>query len=299
MKKYTINQFREEFPNDDACLHRIYELRFKGLVCPTCNSEKPFNRVKDRRAYQCPGCGFQLYPTSGTVFEKTTIPLSNWFFAIFLQTTTRNGVAAKELERQMDICYKTALRMSHQIRKLMSNQSTEPFTGVVEIDETIIGKGHSNAGSYSYGRNNKKELKAKGTYKEAPKVSVFGMLQRGGNINVRVVEDLKLDTLQPIISEMVVSGSTVYTDESKLYQSLHKRFDHDTVHHTANEFVRGNVHTNGIESFWSQLKRTIDGTHIHVSKKHLQKYIDEVAFRYMYRGKQQEMFNAILNRVAS
>ena len=93
MNKFTINQFREMYPDDDACLHKIFQLRFTGLVCPKCENDKPFTRVKDRRAYQCTTCGYQVYPTKDTVFEKTTTPLTHWFYAIFLQTTTRNGLS--------------------------------------------------------------------------------------------------------------------------------------------------------------------------------------------------------------
>ena len=139
MKRYTIMQFREDYPNDDACLDKIFKLRYSGITCPKCNNDKPFTRVKGRKSYQCPCCGFQVYPTAGTIFEKTTIPLSFWFYAIYLQTTTRNGVAAKELERQLNICYKTALRMSHQIKLLMADNSNELLSGIIEIDETFIG----------------------------------------------------------------------------------------------------------------------------------------------------------------
>lgn len=121
-RRYTITEFRKDYPDDDACLHKIFTFRFKGLVCPKCEDDREFTRVNNRKSYQCPNCGFQIYPTAGTPFEKTRIPLTHWFYAIFLQTTTRNGVAAKELERQLNICYTTALRMNHQIKKLMGKK---------------------------------------------------------------------------------------------------------------------------------------------------------------------------------
>src|SRR5580693_6796782 len=144
MKKFTITEFREMYPDNDACLDKVFQLRYAGLVCPKCEGDKPFTRVKNRRSYQCPCCGFQIYPTQGTVFEKSTTPLTHWFYAIYLQTTTRNGVAAKELERQLNVCYKTALRMAHQIKKLMSDKIEEPFTGVVSADEVFIGGRNKN-----------------------------------------------------------------------------------------------------------------------------------------------------------
>src|ERR1700739_388481 len=119
--KFTIKQFRESYPNDDACLDKIFQLRYKNLVCPKCESDNEFKRVKNRRSYQCPSCAFQIYPTKGTIFEKTTTSLSDWFLIIYMQTTTRNGVSAKEIERTLNVCYKTALRMAHQIKILMAN----------------------------------------------------------------------------------------------------------------------------------------------------------------------------------
>ena len=144
MNKYTITQFRNDFPNEDACLHKLFVLRYTNLVCPKCDGDKPFTRVKNRRSYQCPCCGFQVYPTAGTVFDKSTTPLTHWFYAIYLQTTTRNGVAAKELERQLNVCYKTALRMAHQIKKLIANEKIDKLTGIVETDESYFGMKVSN-----------------------------------------------------------------------------------------------------------------------------------------------------------
>ena len=138
MNKYTITEFRAAYPNDDACLDKIFQLRFNNLVCPKCEGTKQYTRVKDRRAYQCPSCANQLYPTKDTIFEKSTTPLTYWFYAIFLQTTTRNGVAAKELERQLNICYTTALRMNHQIKKLMAGKGLNKLHGVVQIDEVYL-----------------------------------------------------------------------------------------------------------------------------------------------------------------
>ncbi len=140
MKRFTITEFRERYPDDDVCLHKLFELRFNNLVCPKCESDKTFTRVKNRRSYQCPNCAFQVYPTKDTVFEKTTTPLTFWFYAIFLQTTTRNGVAAKELERQLNVCYTTALRMNHQIKKLMAGKKLGKLSGIVQVDECYIGQ---------------------------------------------------------------------------------------------------------------------------------------------------------------
>lgn len=289
MKKYTLQQFNKEFSDDNACLDKIFKLRFDNLVCPKCDSEKEFTRVNDRRSYQCPCCGFQVYPTANTIFHKSTTPLKVWFHAIFMQTTTRNGVSAKELERTFDICYKTALRMSHQIKILLANKTDGQLSGIVEIDETFIGGKARNGSAY---------VKNRGT-KIPKKVPVLGILERGGEIIARVIEDTKKESLHPVILANVEFGSTIMTDEYHAYKSLGSIYNHKKVKHSAGEYVRGNVYTNSIESFWSQLKRTIKGTHIQVTQRHLQKYIDEVVFRYENRNNQDQMFNLALARLAS
>ena len=298
MKKFTITEFRETYPNEDACLDKLFNLRFKDCPCPKCNSTKKFTKVKDRRAYQCPSCGFQVHPTKGTIFEKSTTPLTHWFYAIFLQTTTRNGVAAKELERQLNICYKTALRMSHQIKLLMANKKADGkpknplLMGLIECDESFIGRLNKN-------RHADKKVPNSQGRSHKDKTPVFAMLKRGGEISVHVVEDTKGSTLKPIIDANVDKEiSIIVTDEWLGYNKLSKEYRHVVINHLNEEYVRGAFHTNTIEGFWSQLKRTIKGTHIQVSKKHLQKYVDEVAFRYMQRDKQETMFETILSHVA-
>jgi transposase len=289
--KYTLTQFKNDYGTEDACLDKIFQLRYNNLVCPKCESDNQFKKVKDRRSYQCPSCSYQIYPTKGTIFEKTTTPLTYWFFAIWLQTTTRNGVAAKELERQLNICYKTALRMSHQIKKLMANKNNEPFTGVIECDETFIGGLNKN-------RHADKKVEDSQGRSVKDKTPVFGMAKRGGKLSVHVVDDTKGTTLKPIIDSKVnKDASILITDEWLGYTKLKNEYNHVVINHLAGEFVRGAFHTNTIEGFWSQLKRTIKGTHIHVSKKHLQKYVDEVAFRYENKDKQSEMFDTILKNV--
>lgn len=139
--KFTIAEFRETYPNDGACLEKLFQLRFGNLEkCPGCKNKAKFRRVRTRRCYQCTYCYYQLYPTAGTVFEKTTTPLTYWFYAIYLMVTTRNGVSSKEIERQLGVTYKCALRMTHRIRKLMGpDPEGNKLSGFVELDETWTG----------------------------------------------------------------------------------------------------------------------------------------------------------------
>jgi transposase len=291
MNKYTITQFRKDYPDDDACLDKIFKLRFTNLVCPDCENDKPFVRVKHRRSYQCPCCGFQVYPTKDTVFEKTTTPLVYWFWAIYMQSTTRNGVAAKEFERQFNICYKTALRMAHQIKLLMANKNTSPLTGVVEVDETYVG------GKMKYKHKSVRAAYiAEGKSSVDNKVGIMGFLERGKSVRLEIMGDEK--TFKERVRAHVDKNSLLITDSHSSYKGLDKEYkQHETINHVEDEYVRGNFHTNSIEGFFSQLKRTIKGTHIHVSEKHLQKYVDEVAFRWINKDKQDIMFEIILNQV--
>lgn len=292
MKRYTISQFRKDFPNDDACLDKIFQLRFNNLICK-CGANEPFKRVKNRRAYQCPSCAFQIYPTKDTIFEKTTTPLTYWFHAIYLQTTTRNGVAAKELERQLNICYKTALRMSHQIKKLMANKNQNPFYGIVEIDETYIGCKLSNL------KNRKKAEVDRIPLREPMygKTIIFGILQRDGEVFTQVIPSATREVVEPIIKGKVLPPSKINTDTANIYSHLKKDYVHDTVNHKDREWVWKDCHVQNMESFWNQVKRTIKGTHIHVSGTHIQKYLDEISFRWEHRNQQDTMFETILSRV--
>jgi transposase-like protein len=291
IKRFTINEFRTLYPDNDACLDKLFQLRYRNLICPKCESDKPFTKVKDRRAYQCPSCSFQIYPTRGTVFEKSTTPLTHWFYAIFLQTTTRNGVAAKELERQLNVCYKTALRMAHQIKILMSKPISLPFTGVIQADETFIGGLNKN-------RHADKKIPNSQGRSVKDKIPVLGMMNMSGKIIAKVITDTSRISITPILREnMKKDACVLVTDEWWAYREIGEEMPHVVINHTIGEYVSGAFHTNTIEGFWSQLKRTIKGTHIHVSRKHLQKYVDEVAFRYMNKDKQDTMFETILSHV--
>lgn len=292
MNKYTITQFREAYPNNDACLDKIFQLRYKNLVCPKCESDKPFTRVKERRSYQCPCCAFQIYPTQGTIFEKTTTPLTHWFYAIFLQTTTRNGVAAKELERQLNVCYTTALRMNHQIKKLMAGKRLGKLSGIVQVDECYIGE--------SLVTMNKKKramMMKNNETKFDNKVGVMGFVSDNKEIKFEVMSNTK--TFKDRVKENVSKDAILVTDSHMGYEGLALHYkQHEVVNHSINEWKnKNNFHTNSVESAWSLLKRTIKGTHIHVSEKYLQLYVDEVACRMMNKDKQDTMFETILANV--
>lgn len=264
--RYTIKQFKIQFPTDEACLAHVFKQRFPdGCKCPKCGKDA-FHPVKNRRSYAC-SCGYQVYPTEGTIFHKSSTSLVLWFYAIFLMAQSKNGVSAKELERHLGVTYKTAWRMAKQIRKLMS-ESDEPLDGEIEADETYIGGK----------RRGKRGRGAEG------KTPVFGVIKRQGGVKTSKVENVRQVTLMPLIQKMVKTGSLIFTDESNSYNRVESMgYGHEKVKHGKCEYVRGNTHTNTIEGFWSQFKRSVHGTFHCVSPKHLQAYLDEFSFRYNHR----------------
>ncbi len=276
-------EFQQQFPDDEACLKRIMTERYGGteLDCPKCGVFSKFYRMTKDRGYVCQHCGHHLHPTVGTPMERTHLPLHKWFYAMLLFSTSRHGVAAKELERQLDIPYKTAWRMAHEIRKYMADTDGEtPLGGIVEVDETYVG-GKRPGGKRGRG---------------APgKTVVFGMLERDGDVMTKVVPDVRKKTLHPIIKENVEKGSTVNSDELASYNGLYKAgFEHETVNHGAGEYVDGDCHVNGLEGFWARLKLSIRGTHVHVSKKHLQTYVKEFEYRYNRRKQPERIFGDLV-----
>lgn len=273
-KAPTARQFQDRFPTEESCLSYLMIVRFgERHACEKCGKDAKFYRVKARRSYACEWCGYQVYPTAGSPFDRTRTSLRDWFFVMFLFTTSRNGVTAKEVERQIGVTYKTAWRMCHEIRKYMAIvDGDEPlggFTKQVEVDETYIGG----------------KVDARDGSPLSNKTIVFGAMERNGNIITKVVADRKMKTLIPLVKENVKLHSTVHTDDWVAYGTVGAQgFYHKRVNHLAGEYVGKNGATvNGIEGFWSQLKRAINGTHIHVSRQHLAKYLGEFEFRYNRR----------------
>jgi len=282
---YTIEQFRKDYPHDAACLDKLFQLRYGKLeACPRCGVMNPeFRRLTTRRAYQCRDCYYQIYPTAGTIFEKTTTPLTYWFYAMYLMTVTRNGVSSKELERCLGVTYQTAWRMAKMIRQLMGKKPhPNKLKGTVEMDETYFGNNLSIPGRTS------------------TKTPIFAMVERRGNVIAQSVDNVKKNTLFPIIEQNVDKTAKVMTDEFKTYITLKNLgYNHQTIMHQLKQYVNGEISTNTVEGFFSQLKRMIKGTHIHISQKYIQYYVDECVFRYNNRHNAGEMFNTMLNAIVS
>ena len=267
--KFSIQDFNKEFPDDDACLDRIFQMKFGDLdTCPKCETKTKFHRVSERRQYACQNCGHQIAPCVGTPFEKSSTSLQKWFYAMYLFTSSEHGVPAKELERQLSVTYKTAWRMGHELRKLLGNingDGDQTLDGHVEMDETFIGG----------------KAKAKPGAAEKYKATVLGILQRDGRVKTRLIKGRGRKHIEPMLTKYVPWGTTVSTDEAgdMMFVSM-LPYEHGRVNHRRKEWKRGIHHTNGIEGYWSRLKCSIKGTHVHVSEKHLQKYTEEFSFRY-------------------
>jgi transposase len=280
----TLKEFLAQFPDDESCLVHLFDCRFgQGYECPKCAKQAKWYRLKSERAFCCGLCGHHLHPTVGTLFEDSRTSLQTWFLAIYFFTTSRHGVSAKELQRQLGVTYKTAWRMGHQIRNHMAQVDDEmPLYGEVEIDETYVG-GRTTGGRRGRGAANK--------------TIVFGMLQRNGQVMTKVVPNVAKKTLQPIIEENVLDGSNVHTDELKSYNGLKKAgYNHQTVNHGMGEYVNGDTHTQNLDNFWKHLKGSIKSTHIHVSPKHLHKYAKEFEYRFNSRENPSVMFPALVSQ---
>lgn len=278
----TTFEFLKQFPDDSTCLEHLLKVRYgETPTCPKCGVVSKFYRIRKEPAYACGSCGHHIHPMAGTLFERSRTPLQKWFYAMHLFTMTRHGVSAKEIQRQIGVTYKTAWRIGHEIRKHMARVDGDPMLGGhVEVDETMVG-GKRSGGKRGRG---------------APgKTVVFGMLERGGDVMTRVVPNVRRATLEPHILENVDRNAIVSSDELKSYASLSKHgYKHGVVNHSAEQWVNGIHHTNSIEGFWSMVKRSIRSTHIHVSPKHLNKYLGEFEFRFNRRSHPETMLDRLL-----
>jgi len=266
--RYTKKQFDREYPNDNVCLEAVFQARFGDLeFCPRCAAQTKFYKIKKRKAYACMHCAYQLHPLANTIFRKSSTSLKDWFFAIYLFGVSKNGVSAKELERHLGVTYKTAWRMAKQIRLLMA-EDTGKFMGIVEADETFYG--------------GKRPIETRFDNKTA----ILGIAEKRGRVKVKALDGkVRAGLVLPYLKENIEPLSVLHTDESGLYNQAHKTFKHRKVDHGWRTYVSPTgVHTNTLEGFWSQLKRSINGTYHAVSPAYLQSYADEFAFRYNHRG---------------
>ncbi len=291
--RYTINDFNRQFPDDAACLEHLKEQRFPDGIarCEKCQKDRKHYRINGRPVYSCDHCGTQISPMAGTIFEHSSTSLRLWYYAMYLMASTRCGISAKQIQRETGVTYKTAWRMFRQIRSLLSEGDMQLEGEAVEMDETYYG-GRRKRGHGRQLRNDK------GEEQYAP---VFGMVERKGRVRAFATPNVKSATLLPLVRDYVLPKSVIFTDEYKVYggiKNMKKGYKHRRIRHKAHVYVRGNVHTNTIEGFWSLVKRGISGVYHQVSTKYLQSYLDEYSFRYNRRDQGNLIFTSLLRRVA-
>jgi transposase len=300
--QYSVLEFMREFPDDAACLDYLWRSRYapdgEHAFCPRCATARRFkryeNKTRVRHVWKCTSCTQELSPTAGTIFHKSSTSLHLWFYAMWIMTSTRCGVSAKQLERELGVTYKTAWRMFHLIRTKLMEQDGDPLSGDVEADETLIGGKMRNP--------DRREREALGWDRkrydnERKKTMVFGAVERGGRVRATVIPNSSGQTLHNAVQTYVMPGSILFTDEWGGYTTVGKTMKaHQRIRHSDRVYVEGDVHTQTIEGFWSLTKNGIRGVYHSVSKKHLQGYLNEYAWRYNHRDDPRAMFRLLLQR---
>jgi transposase-like protein len=270
------------FSNPDNCIDYLALRRWPDgrVTCPSCGSDKvKFN--PNRRLWQCSShhAKRQFSIKVGTIMEDSAITLDKWLMAMWMVTNCKNGVSSYEIARDVKVTQKSAWFMLHRIRLAMQDENFgSKFGGEVEADETFIGGKARNMHKSVYERR----ITGMGqSFRD--KTIVMGILERGGRIRTHVIPDRQKETLQPIIRQHVAAGAALFTDEMGGYKGLHEEYAHEIIDH-AQEYVKGRVHTNGLENFWSLLKRGLKGTYVAVEPFHLFRYLDEQVFRFNNRA---------------
>jgi transposase-like protein len=285
----TLQQAIQYFSDEQVCIDAVAEMRWPdGPVCPECNTDNPYY-IKTQKRWKCRECRIQFSVKRGTIFEDSPISLTKWLPAMWLLVNCKNGISSYEIARDLGLSQKSAWFVLHRLRlvvkapnwgtKLGSNNG-----GEVEVDETFVGGKLKNM----HKEQKVRYIKRGGSHGKAV---VMGMLDRESRqVRAKVVPNVKRETLQNEILKNVKYGSAVYTDQAVGYDTLHRRYIHDTVNH-AETYVKGNVHTNGLENFWSLMKRNLAGTYVAVEPFHLDRYLDEQMFRFNNRATKDNPLN--------
>lgn len=289
--EFSVREFFQRFPDDDACLAHIMDVRFGGtrFDCQSCGTiGATHHKLAKRRTYVAACCGHHVNPTANTILHDTRTPLVSWFYAMYLFCTTRHGVSGKELQRQLGVTYKTAYRIGQQIRDLMGKAQgfDALLAGHVELDEAYIG-GRRSGGKRGRG---------------APgKTIVMGLASRDGQMRAVVIPNIKKDTLRNVVLDNVEPGSTVSTDELVSYNLLAgDGFTHGVVKHGAKEYAHYDYrsgetfHVNTVEGFWRLFKASVRSTHVQISAKHMERYLGEFTFRANHRHRVNGMFDLLV-----
>ena len=288
----TLTDFMDYFCDEAACVAHFTETRFRdGEYCPHCQHDKIYKCANGKR-YQCAKCKQDFTIKTGTIFGESKLPIRKWYMAVYLLATASKGISSVQLAKHLGVTQKTAWFMAHRIRAAKP-QGKKQMSGKIEADETFIGGLAKNM------HKAKREAAIKGTGGMG-KTPIFGMKSRDGEVRAQVVQSVGMVDLHREIKSNVAQGATLYTDGWVAYRGLKAQFNHTTVDHMAKEYVNGDCHTNGIESFWALFKRGYHGVYHHMSKKHLQRYVNEFTFRLNRRTlAMQSIFSEVVNNIAA
>jgi transposase-like protein len=279
----TLPQFERMFPDEEACKNYLFAHRWPdGVKCPRCHKSESVYKIALPWKWECwnaecaSGHAYRFSLIAGTIFEYTKYPLRTWFWVLFLMVTSKKGISALQIHRTIGSgSYKTAFYMCHRLRASMNDPEFRQLMGIVEVDETYIGGKDKN-------RHWDKKVGGRGTFGKTP---VIGAISRKGNVVAMTIANTDTATLTRFVRQAVSDKvDLVATDEHSGYRYLKWVLAHEAISHSTGEYVRGNVHTNNIESFWSLLKRRIVGTYHNVSKKYLPLYLAEFSFRFNNRN---------------
>ena len=294
----SLMEFMREFPNDEACLRHVWRERFaldgEHAFCQRCDQERMFKRyttAQKRPCWFCSACGYRIHPLVGTIFERSSTSLHLWFYAMYLITSTRCGISAKHLERELGVHYKTAWRMFNKIRNHLMTQDDEPLSGAVEADETLIGP-------RTMRNSERRKREALGwdrkRYDNERKTMVFAAVERKGRVRATTIPNSSGPTLRGMLHEFVVPGSMLFTDEWGGYRNTGRRYHHRRIRHADRIYVEGDIHTQSVEGFFGLFKTGVRGAHHSISTKWLQGYLNEWTWRYNRRESETPMFRDLL-----
>lgn len=294
LQKFSnLIELLDYFKDEVTCSKYLATIRWNGNIqCPYdgCGHNKVFE-FSNGKMYKCAKCRKQFSVRIGTIFQDSKIPLRKWFASIYLITSHKKGISSLQLAKDIGVQQRTAWFLNQRVRHAFGmNPSTEQLTGDIEADETYMGGAE---------KNKHKSKRVKGTQGRSVKTKtpVAGVIQRGGELRAQIVENTQGKNLRPFVIKNIAAGSNLHTDEWWGYKGLSEIYQHHVVLHNCKEYVRGNVHTNTLEGFWSLLKRGINGIYHSISDKHLQKYIDEYVFRYNTKLLDEyTRFNALLKK---
>jgi transposase-like protein len=301
---YSLHEFLREFPDDEACLEYLWRERHSDdgehAFCPKCQQERSFKRYatrQQRQSWTCTGCGHHIHPTAGTIFAKSSRPLTDWFYVMYLVSSSRCGIAAKQVERELGCNYKTAWRMLNKVRNELMGQDDEPLSGEVEADETFFG------GKLRESERSKLRTKGIGNRGPAtkPRPVIFGAVERGGRIRAGVVGPKRQGhAVRAMLREFVLPEAMIFTDEWSGYDPIRKTYRyHRRIRNKQRIYVSGDVHTQTIEGFFGHFKTDVRGTHHSISAKWLGSYLNEWVWKWNRRKDDVAMFRQLLDSATS